>query len=249
MKHCSELSVLLLSVGLLFIGNVVGDQSSENILRIKNFHNLHKRQTPSDESGCDAVIAEGQCTSGYFEEYIHIASYCNNTVTAELLRYSCQQNSMGEFCAALSVTSNRLPITMEAFDACGGYNTTTDCSPEYRQALISTRDRLGCCLTLLNQTRDNYVEHKAFSYSLWSLCDVEPPELCMSSTINLYQDDITNCSESFFLTNLYSALCRQDYLERIRSLRSSSENVKMTHIMRLPYNSAKLMRKETTVMH
>lgn len=169
-------------------------------------HLLHKRQASQDDI-CNAVVTREICTNGYYEDYAYVITRCGQYSTARSIQNACRSNSVGTFCGSIDFDS-------EMFDAvCGG--STTTCSTECMDLLNTTRTEAGCCVKVLNDTSFQPV----LSYSLWSLCGVEPvTEDCGPSPFDLPSERDPTCTLSNFLTPLYSrVLCRAEFLVSIRN--------------------------------
>ena len=69
---------------------------------------------------------------------------------------------------------------IEFDNACGSSNTS--CTPECKDFLTATRVQLGCCVSVLNDSKRSDSDRQPYRYSLWSLCGVEPvTEQCATS--------------------------------------------------------------------
>ena len=165
MKYCSVF--VLLSV--LYI---VSSASS--------WHPLHKRQDQGGMCSTDDLVAR-ICTNGYYEDYAYIVAQCNQPTVAKSIRDVCRFNENGVVCGAFDTTIDLQQFT----SACGSslFLTNSTCSEECRSFLTDNRARYGCCVNIFNDTLFlSSDEAVAFSYSLWSRCDVEPvPEECAAA--------------------------------------------------------------------
>lgn len=79
----------------------------------------------------------------------------------------CHCSFMGEFSANVGVSSD----TVKA--VCG--SSSSSCSSECRDLLISTCSELGCCISsIYNDSTSPAFQPAPFSSSLWSSCGIEP---------------------------------------------------------------------------
>ena len=171
----------------------------------------HKRQADQGQV-CNDVIVSQQCVSGHTEAYAQLVYQCGGSgwSLARTLESSCRANAMGQFCGVIDVYS----LTNSAQSAC----STTPCSSECRDLLISAKEQLGCCLNIYNDTTSGLYDSMAsalLSYSLWSGCGVEPStEQCAPTTVNIVRQSDPTCTQAILLSQLYSqVLCNTRYID------------------------------------
>lgn len=92
----------------------------------------------------------------------------------------------------------------------------TTCSSECRKLLAATREQLGCCVNVYNDTElSSRAGSEQFSYTLWSLCDVElVAEQCLSTIDSTRTQFDPNCTHSSFIEQRnFIVFCRRQYIE------------------------------------
>ena len=179
---------------LLCISSIAGTYNYEHLKEAKTgseelAHSSHKRQvSPFLDSACNIALLTSQCTSGYSEEAASLCGESTSDQEAAIIQQgNCQSNSMGTICGAYVIAN----------------------SSECRDILIDARDELGCCLKAVNNSG-------SFSYSLWSLCGVEPViQDCSSSAFELPAQDLSNPACTEFDPEL--AICREGYMETLQT--------------------------------
>ena len=169
---------------------------------------LLKRQT---QDQCADIFAREICTKGYYEDYAFLAAQCFQRATAQNIQDVCGVNAMGRVCAAIDTPD---PDTIES--ECGTSPTT--CSSGCASALNNISTQLGCCVNAYNATDSESNDKFVYSYSLWSLCDVEPvTEQCTPSFDLPTANDVT-CNPLSFQEQLYSrVICRAEFFDSLRS--------------------------------
>ncbi len=162
---------------------------------------------------CKQAFDEEACTNGYYQEYTRIVQHCLDgppRLDARTTQEACQRNEMGLHCGSFD--------TFFLLDSIPYGLCESGCSPECRDLLISTRNKLGCCVTILNGTTF-LAEHAPFEYHLWSACGVEPvTQECPPSSISLQppiQRDPT-CNDSVLSDHFLSHACRRQYIQPIQ---------------------------------
>ena len=172
---------------------------------------LLKRQA---QDQCPNILAREICTNGFYEDYAFLAAQCFQRAVAQSFQDVCSVNAMGRVCIAIDTPG---PDFIES--ACG--HSPTTCSSGCASALTNLRADLGCCVNAYNAT-DNTTDSErseqfGYSYSLWSLCDVEPvAERCTPSFDLPTGTDIT-CNPLSFREQLYSRVqCRAEFLDSLR---------------------------------
>lgn len=203
---------LLLCAGVFCITSTAGSPNQE--------HPLPKRQTDSGGRCSQVAMREG-CTGGVFEEYASLLLQCNSRSGAAAIHESCISNSMGFFCGSQSDD-----LFIDTNNACGAGALPGTCTPECRDFLIATRARLGCCVSLFNDSSSTLYEPEPFRYSLWSLCGVETvTEQCAPSPFALPQAQVDpTCNQTVFQERLIADIfCRRDFIEALRDELSSED--------------------------
>ena len=172
---------------------------------------VSKRQANSDqEEVCSNLGIQVLCTNGAYGEYAIVLAQCSESrPTALFFQGFCTENSVGTICATIAEPETD---TDRLEDAC--YNSTI-CSNECRVLLNEHRTRLGCCVNAYNSTYPLSAKPFIYSYSLWSLCGVEPiTEQC---TPNFDLPDSSTCNQQEFQKvqdQLYSRVfCNREILE------------------------------------
>lgn len=174
-------------------------------------HVLHKRQA---DQRCGLVALTEICSSGFTRDIsIHLLQ-CGLTEAAVLGQLQCQLNSMGVPCASFDTDLHSQAIAM-------GCSSPTNCTSECRDLLNTTRNQLGCCVNIFNDSASGSLyDPSLFRNSLWSLCGVEPvTEECEPSfELPQVELDPTCNSENFFQSIFPNVLCRRSYVELTRDV-------------------------------
>ncbi len=185
---------------------------------------------------CEEVYEEEACTNGYYQELARILQQCLDPVHARRTQESCRRNEMGRYCDSFHTFFKLSNISSQDCEAALMSGSASDCSPECREFLISSRSMLGCCVTVHNST-NLLVEHVPFEYSLWSACGVEPvTEECPPSTITLPPDqNVPKCTDAFRFELLQSFQCRRQYVEPIQQTLSAAEGCQRDQLLNFMY--------------
>ena len=144
-----------------------------------------KRQAPAPDQDqtCNNVIRSQQCISGHDQAYANLYYQCGYSIYAIGSESSCRANALGQFCGTFDVYSLRNSIESTC--------SSTPCTAECRDLLVSIKNQFGCCASVINDTTSGLSGSSAsvvFNYTLWSDCRVEPSrEECGPSTITLMQ--------------------------------------------------------------
>ena len=210
MKNLSRYLLLLLCVSALWVRSTAGSYNGGHPLLVnRKTHpqgqpGLYKRQgSPYQGELCTPIIA-ALCTNGEFQEYANFLQHCNYSDVAQTVKDTCAHNSMGVYCAG------EYEIEFGIDEVCDIFSST--CSPECRDYLIGTRDRLGCCMEF------------SYAESFLSLCGVESVTEECSSTITLHPTKVhSTCSIDALLTQSASIFCRRRYVEEIKGILAATE--------------------------
>ena len=129
------------------------------------------------------------------------------SATTHWLDY-CSSNSNGDYC--YNFDSDSLSNSITAI--CGRFPLT--CTPDCRDSLSLTRSKLGCCISIFNDSTSLLSNRLPFRNSLWSLCDVEPvTQQCPSTIAETHIKASPKCTNLVYSERLYSdILCRQQYV-------------------------------------
>lgn len=174
-------------------------------------YNLQKRQAGlwfGDSEQCDQIRLQNGCTNGLFQDLVNLANQCRTSLSLSFVSTTyqniCKINSMGRYCGAYVATL--YPQFVEG--VC--YSATTNCSSDCRELLITTRDRVGCCINAIN---DISLSSPLLADSLWSSCGLEPvTEECSPSTITVPDVRLdSTCTTANFEHRFYSTLCKGRY--------------------------------------
>ena len=191
------------------------------------FHNAHhmstskgvfKRQT-QDQDQCGDIFSREACTNGYYEDYAYLSARCSGREFAQNFQDFCSVNAMGMLCATIEP-----PDTGSIQSVCG--TSPTICSPECASNLTNIRAELGCCVNAYNTTifgnSDQNSDQFVYSWSLWSLCGVEPVTERCTPSFDLPTGTDATCNLLDAQELLYSrVLCRAEFLESIHSALTS----------------------------
>ena len=220
MYYTGEMGLIqLLLCTMVFISESKGmhgqDQKSGEIQEHHDIIDIQKRQVDGNDRAelCESVLGDFLCTSGVYQAYADLMLQCSMPEGAVGLQTFCRTNRAGDRCTWAQ--RNRLgDICAESFDDV--------CTTECRNQLVQTREELGCCINLLNNSRISSEEElKDFNYTLWSLCDVEPvTEECRLGPIQLTPTVlmINDCDSQDDLRRrrLTDVFCSQDLRERLQ---------------------------------
>jgi hypothetical protein len=135
--------------------------------------------TEQEVQVCTRLLFEEQCTGGFSQDQFDLSVECGNE--NRNLRGDCVANAMGDVC--FTGLRDAIVEDPEITSVCG--DSPTACTPDCRDLLTTTRDRLGCCVNSYNDTElSSRAGSLQFSYSLWSLCGVElVAEQCESTIV------------------------------------------------------------------
>lgn len=98
---------------------------------------------------------------------------------------------------------------------CG--SSPTNCTPNCMDLITTTRDQLGCCVNIFNDSTNGLDDRTPFRYSLWSLCGVDQvAEECAPSLIELTQVQTEPTCSHFIETVLRNAACIRTHVESAR---------------------------------
>ncbi len=103
-------------------------------------HKIHKRQGDSNRDNCDVVVHDELCTNGYYQDTVNVYQRCNKSYLATEIQAFCIPSFMGGYCLRKQQSTLERNVTR----ICG--STSSTCSQECRDVLISTRSELGCCI-------------------------------------------------------------------------------------------------------
>ena len=205
--------VVLLCVSVCCISTAVGYQGLP-LLSLPEPHHLHKRQSESEleqQRMCQGIAQEIQCNNGLVQEGVEIALRCNLPSVASIGAINCQRNSNGAYCG-LFVTYLGEITTLSSQCA------STPCSSECREGLMSLREELGCCINSFNTTGllAALMISEAFSYDLWSRCEVEPVTEQCRNNIRLPQTDVDpTCDAAVLLDEATENTCTRRFIEPV----------------------------------
>ena len=198
------------AAGSYFHGHPLHEIESAGLKGLSQPH-VAKRQANSDqEEVCYNTQIQVICTKGLYGEYAIVLAQCSEyRPTALLLQGSCSENSMGTICATIA---ERETDTDRIEDAC---DNSTICSNECRALLNEHRTQLGCCVNAYNSTYPASAKPFIYSYSLWSLCGVEPITEQCTPNFDLPDSHTCNQQEMQEVQNqVYSrAFCNREILE------------------------------------
>ena len=156
------------------------------------------------EKYCLARIQEDRCTSGFTQEYVDLAVQCNQGIYRNLAG-DCAVNARGKVC--FGIVLNPYEDFWRACLRDSSYIYPRTCSRDCRYILTSIRDSLGCCVNIYNDSklsRHWYEGSDRFSYSLWTLCDVELVTEQCESTINSTRTQLDpTCTEADYNQQLH----------------------------------------------
>ena len=133
-----------------------------------------KRQTNQNEAQvCSQILYKTQCTGSYAQNYINSIGQCSDgglavAVAAEKL---CRQNARGDYCGTVAID---IASIVSADQIC-----TSSCSSSCRSALVSLRNRYGCCL-IANPLLQLYTLTLYFSF-----CDMVVPTSCNKTNLSV----------------------------------------------------------------
>lgn len=121
---------------------------------------------------CRNVAAAAECDSGLQQEIFSIAERCGQDDIALAARYNCGINSDGLYCAnGVEFLSQYSTQQRDCYQ-----NIGNGCLSTCRDAILSLRDRLGCCAGFWTDTFRS--QSNIFDRLLWDVCNVVPGELC-----------------------------------------------------------------------
>ncbi len=139
---------------------------------------------------------------------------CNNQNQAKIWQTICRPNFKGVLCSYINTSGMYNSVERHCL------SSNSNCSSECRDTLVSTRNKLGCCIaTFFNDSTSKVYDPALFGYSLWSGCDVEPvTEECPPSTITLESPWVDpTCNNPDALSQLrIRAMCKRQYFDSFR---------------------------------
>ncbi len=178
-------------------------------------HKIHKRQGDPNRDDCDVVVHDEFCTNGYYQDTVNVYQRCNESYTATEIQAFCIPSFMGGYCLHKQYNQLERNVTR----VCGSSSST--CSQECRDVLISTRSELGCCIQSAynDSTVPIFYTPIPYAYSLWSSCGVEPvTQGCPPSTVTLSPTPVDpTCSNNreARLQLVFSAICTLQYRQSV----------------------------------
>lgn len=173
---------------------------------------LHVQKRQAAGGRCERLTLNELCTNGFYQEYASLAVRCNDpTIATGFLREYCSRNSLGDYCYFLENNYDTL-VT----NACNSSLTT--CTPACRRLLAAIRTRLGCCISIFNDSTSVFAHLRPFRNSLWSLCGVEPVTEQCTSSIDLtgIQADKTCTLQAYNQLIYTDVTCRRENVESTR---------------------------------
>ena len=90
---------------------------------------------------CFQIVYKTQCTGSYAQNLIKTIGQCSfiGFVTAKAAEKLCRRNVYGDYCGTIGVDLTNI---ISANEIC-----TSSCSSSSRSALVSLKNRHGCCLS------------------------------------------------------------------------------------------------------
>ena len=179
---------------------------------------LQKRQTTVAEGYvCDAVQARAACISGYSEAFANQIAKCNLTTYAKSFEDGCRVNANNVICGGALTDNQRGQAA--CWMATRWDVETPVCTPDCKDFLIATRDTLGCCSNIYNDSTSPLYEPGPFNHSLWSLCGVEPsteecppPPFRVSDNVEIDPTCPADEVDNRFFPDIF---CGRQYIESI----------------------------------
>ena len=175
-----------------------------------NAHSLNRRQTVNQDR-CSEALLEYQCTTGYGEELVSIATQCGNNDLARSFAEGCARNENNQYCRTAVRNAPGIPSSCTMVNE----SCPTSCSSYLR----TIRSSLGCCINSLLNTTDSSSElRELFSNSLWSCCGVETVLGSCNNGLNfrpIFNSKV--CTDDDFHQRLATAECTSPYSEGIKN--------------------------------
>ena len=133
-----------------------------------------------DPNSAPAVAAIGDvfCPPRCSRAAAAFAFNCGLTEIGTLVSGFCGTNSDGEQCYDLF--TDLFDVNALIIRECPAIPALSTCSPSCRAAIVSGRDRLGCCANVYNNTFSARLTI-ADDFELWDLCDVSTPGVCQTT--------------------------------------------------------------------
>ena len=136
---------------------------------------------------CAQLAEQRFCTENpdVLRRNLDAAVNCNSLTDAFLIANACARDSgSGFYCGAVYAYAG--DIGAASLSTCSSTIQGGNCTSECRGGLTAIRENLGCCINaVVNDTASVYsFASSAFTYDLWSRCDVDPPSSTCSGSLS-----------------------------------------------------------------